>query len=34
MNESIEFVRNYNDLGTNKGFQFDFFCDRCAFHCG
>ena len=24
------FVRNYNDLSTDKGFQFEFFCDRCG----
>lgn len=27
--ERIEFVRNYNDLSTDKGFQFEFHCDRC-----
>lgn len=26
----IQFTRNYNDLSTNKGFQFEFFCDRCG----
>jgi hypothetical protein len=26
----IKFVRNYNDLSTNSGFQFEFFCDRCG----
>lgn len=26
----IEFVRNYSDLSTNKGFQFEFYCDRCG----
>ncbi len=30
MGERIEFVRNYSDLCTNKGFQFEFFCDRCG----
>lgn len=30
MSERIEFVRNYNDLSTNKGFQFEFMCDRCG----
>jgi membrane protease subunit (stomatin/prohibitin family) len=30
MGDPIEFVRNYNDLSTNKGFQFEFLCDRCA----
>lgn len=28
--EKIEFTRNYSDLSTNQGFQFEFFCDRCA----
>jgi membrane protease subunit (stomatin/prohibitin family) len=26
----IKFVRNYNDLSTERGFQFEFFCDRCG----
>lgn len=26
----IEFTRNYSDLCTNKGFQFEFYCDKCA----
>lgn len=26
----IQFVRNYSDLSTNKGFQFEFYCDRCG----
>jgi hypothetical protein len=26
----IEFTRNYSDLSTDKGFQFEFFCDRCG----
>jgi membrane protease subunit (stomatin/prohibitin family) len=26
----IEFTRNYTDLSTNQGFQFEFFCDRCG----
>lgn len=30
MSNKIEFVRNYNDLSTDKGFQFEFFCDRCG----
>jgi membrane protease subunit (stomatin/prohibitin family) len=30
MADSIEFVRNYNDLCTDTGFQFEFFCDRCS----
>ena len=27
---AIKFTRNYNDLSTDKGFQFEFFCDRCG----
>lgn len=30
MSDKIEFVKNYNDLSTNQGFQFEFFCDRCG----
>jgi hypothetical protein len=30
MSESIEFTRNYSDLSTEQGFQFEFFCDRCG----
>ncbi len=26
---TIQFVRNYSDLSTDRGFQFEFFCDRC-----
>jgi membrane protease subunit (stomatin/prohibitin family) len=26
----IEFTRNYNDLSTDQGFQFEFLCDRCG----
>lgn len=26
---AIEFVRNYDDQSTDKGFQFKFFCDKC-----
>ncbi|HOU28058.1 MAG TPA: zinc ribbon domain-containing protein [Thermoleophilia bacterium] len=26
----IEFTRNYSDLSTDNGFQFEFFCDRCG----
>jgi RNA polymerase subunit RPABC4/transcription elongation factor Spt4 len=26
----IQFTRNYNDLSTDRGFQFEFFCDRCG----
>ena len=24
------FTRNYNDLSTESGFQFEFFCDCCG----
>lgn len=30
MADKIRFVRNYSDLSTNKGFQFEFYCDRCG----
>ncbi|MBC7250954.1 MAG: zinc ribbon domain-containing protein [Anaerolineae bacterium] len=26
----IKFVSNYNDESTERGFQFEFFCDRCG----
>jgi membrane protease subunit (stomatin/prohibitin family) len=26
----IEFTTNYSDLSTDKGFQFEFNCDRCG----
>jgi len=26
----IRFVRNYNDESTERGFQFEFYCDRCG----
>src|SRR5512138_2892091 len=26
----IQFTRNYNDLSTDTGFQFEFSCDRCG----
>ncbi len=26
----IQFVANYDDLSTEKGFQFKFFCDKCG----
>ena len=26
----IQFTRNYQDLSTDQGFQFEFFCDRCG----
>ncbi|NLE77235.1 MAG: zinc ribbon domain-containing protein [Chloroflexi bacterium] len=28
--EKIRFTRNYSDLSTEQGFQFEFFCDRCG----
>ena len=30
MADKIEFIKNYSDLSTNQGFQFEFFCDRCG----
>jgi membrane protease subunit (stomatin/prohibitin family) len=30
MSENIEFTRNYSDHSTDRGFQFEFFCDRCG----
>lgn len=30
MTRTIEFVRNYHDLSTSRGFQFEFSCDRCG----
>jgi membrane protease subunit (stomatin/prohibitin family) len=30
MSDSIEFVRNYSDHSTDKGYQFEFHCDRCG----
>ncbi len=30
MSGSIQFVRNHNDLSTDSGYQFEFFCDRCG----
>lgn len=30
MPDNIEFVRNVSDLSTDKGFQFEFHCDRCG----
>ncbi len=26
----IQFVHNYDDLSTDKGFQFKFYCDKCG----
>ena len=28
--ELIKFVRNYSDHSTERGFQFEFHCDRCS----
>ncbi len=28
--DTIEFTRNYNDHSTDRGFQFEFHCDRCG----
>jgi len=30
MSQKIEFTRNYADQCTDKGFQFEFYCDRCG----
>jgi hypothetical protein len=30
MAELIEFTGNYNDLSTQQGFQWEFFCERCG----
>jgi membrane protease subunit (stomatin/prohibitin family) len=30
MDDKIEFTTNYSDLSTEKGFQFEFNCDRCG----
>jgi hypothetical protein len=26
----IKFVRNYDDLSTERGYQFKFHCDKCG----
>ena len=26
----IKFTRNHNDLSADRGFQFEFYCDRCG----
>ena len=26
----IKFVRNYDDLSTDRGYQFKFYCDKCG----
>lgn len=28
--DAIEFTRNYTDHSTDRGFQFEFQCDRCG----
>ncbi len=30
MSDKIEFSRNYTDLSTEQGFQFEFHCNRCG----
>lgn len=30
MGDKIQFTRNYSDLSTDQGFQFEFYCDRCG----
>ncbi len=30
MADTIKFTRNFSDHCTNKGYQFEFFCDRCG----
>lgn len=30
MSDEIEFTNNYNDLSTDRGFQFEFTCGRCG----
>jgi hypothetical protein len=30
MTEFIEFTNNYNDLSTERGFQWEFYCERCG----
>ena len=27
---TIEFTGNYEDLSTDKGYQFKFFCEKCG----
>ena len=26
----IQFTKNHSDHSTDKGYQFEFFCDRCG----
>lgn len=30
MGEKTSFSRNYHDLSTDTGYQFEFFCDQCG----
>ncbi|MBN2389845.1 MAG: zinc ribbon domain-containing protein, partial [Anaerolineae bacterium] len=30
MSDEIEFVSNYGDLSNDRGFQFEFHCNRCG----
>jgi membrane protease subunit (stomatin/prohibitin family) len=30
MGQVIQFVKNYEDLSTDRGYQFKFFCDKCG----
>jgi hypothetical protein len=30
MGNTINFVRNYSDHSNDRGFQFEFYCDRCG----
>jgi membrane protease subunit (stomatin/prohibitin family) len=30
MVEKLDFVRNYDDFSTERGFQFEFYCERCG----
>ncbi len=30
MADVIQFVRNYEDLSTDRGYQFKFYCDHCG----
>ena len=30
MSEMIQFVANYDDLSTDRGWQFRFHCDKCG----
>jgi len=30
MAERLQFTRNFQDHSTDRGFQFEFFCDRCG----